>query len=153
MSCLIETWWKLYHGHYKKSEHHTVKLIFPIFQQLAARHQSSAVPLCTTIDIAVFSAALDEALDVPVALLGIDDHLFARKLLRQQRLCLIHLQVGPDELGSVRVVSTPLLGQKEVVSLPRRARDWQSEANCDIALIVVLLVAKVESLFHGNRGR
>ena len=94
----------------------------------------------TTIDTA--TAALDEALYVPVTFQGIDDHLLPGELLRKQRLGLHNFQVGSDQ-GDIRL---PFLGHEDVVALARRPEDRQPEADCALALEVVLRVGKFERL-------
>jgi len=111
------------------------------------------MPSCTTIGIAAAAAALDEALDVPVTFPGIDDHLLALELIRQQRLGLVQLQVGPDEHGLVRRAPPgggclPLLDHEAVVAPARRPIDRQSEADRALALKVVRRVAKFEPLVN-----
>ena len=100
----------------------------------------------TTIDTA---AALDEALDVSMTFPGIDDHLLAFELLGQQRLGLLHLQVGPDE----HYVRLRFLGHEAIVTPARRPEDRQSEADYTLGLKVVRGVANIERLDRENRIR
>ena len=91
-----------------------------------------------------------------MAIPGIDDHLLARELLRQQRLGLFHLQVGSDEHDIVRRTAgcwLPFLGHEAVVAPARRPVDRQSEADRVIALKVVHRVANFERLDPDNRMR
>ena len=103
-------------------------------------------PSCTTIDTA---AALDVALDVPMTFPGIDDHLLAFELLRQQRLGLLHLQVGPDE----HYVRFRFLGQEAIVASALRPKDRESEADCTLGLKVVRGVTDIKRLDRMNRIR
>ena len=90
-----------------------------------------------------------EALDVSMTFPGIDDHLLAFELLGQQRLGLLHLQVGPDE----HYVRFRFLGHEAIVTPARRPEDRQSEADCTVALKVVRGVAKIERLDRENSIR
>ena len=92
-----------------------------------------------------------------MAIPGIDDHLLARELLRQQRLGLVHLQVGSDEHGIARSFSGRycflFIRHEAVVALARRPMDRQSEADCGLPLKVVHRVANFERLDRENRMR